>query len=46
MRGCATPAQLGPQSTVFLRGTGKPMPCRITQDGTGKRWLTGADFEP
>lgn len=32
--------------TVFLHDPDKKVPFRITHEGTGKRYLTGADFDP
>ncbi len=32
--------------TVFLHDPDKKVPFRITQEGTDKRYLTGADFDP
>ncbi|UCU99182.1 esterase-like activity of phytase family protein [Acidovorax radicis] len=32
--------------TVFLHDPDKKVPFRITQEGTSKRYLTGADFDP
>ena len=35
-----------PPKTVFLHDPDKKVPFRITQEGTDKRYLTGADFDP
>ncbi len=38
--------QFSRQKTVFLHDPDKKVPFRITQEGTDKRYLTGADFDP
>ena len=38
--------QFNRQKTVFLHDPDKKVPFRITQEGTDKRYLTGADFDP
>ncbi len=37
--------QFNRQKTVFLHDPDKKVPFRITQEGTDKRYLTGADFD-
>ena len=38
--------QFSRQKTIFLHDPDKKVPFRITQEGTDKRYLTGADFDP
>lgn len=38
--------QFNRQKTIFLHDPDKKVPFRITQEGTDKRYLTGADFDP
>lgn len=38
--------QFSRQKTIFLHDPDKKVPFRITQEGTEKRYLTGADFDP
>ena len=38
--------QFNRQKTVFLHDPDKKVPFRITNEGTDKRYLTGADFDP
>ena len=38
--------QFNRQKTIFLHDPDKKIPFRITHEGTDKRYLTGADFDP